>query len=178
MNTKSADSRTPSPLIFTLLVFAALGYAAYLSPQRWSAAGLACITASALVATPELVEHLLLTASHPRAQSAARWISRLTWTIARIVYLAFAVVALLLIGSALVGALSAGAALASVAILIGVVGATEFVRRQLRGIVSDIISGGEVDQQLQKRHGEWRWPLAGALFLLGTLLQLIGTFVE
>jgi hypothetical protein len=168
----------PSPFILTLLVFIALGYAAYLSPKHWTAAGLACITASALIATPELAEHVLLTATHRHARRAADWISKLFWVVTRFVYVFFGIAALVLIVAAAVGAISGKETIGAILILVGVVGALEFMRRQLKSVVRDLISGGEVDQRLEERHGQWKWTVAGALFLLGTCLQLIGTFAE
>lgn len=172
------QQRSPSPLVFTLLVTGALGYAAYLSPQRWSAAGLACVTASALIATPQLAEHLLLTATHPRAHRVARWGSTLFWILTRFGYALAALLAAALVLSAALGAVSGRDALLSVLILGALVAGAEILRRHLRGLVADVLSGGELDKSFYERHGEWRWLVAGGLFLAGTLLQLIGTFVD
>ncbi len=45
--------------------------------------------------------------------------------------------------------------------------------------LDDLLTGGEVDERLQERFGDSvRWGVAGALFVLGTVVQLAGTFVE
>ena len=176
--TRPGVERRASPFVLTLFVSVALGYAAYHSPKPWTAAGLACITASALIATPELAEHVLLTATHRHARRAAELIARVFWVLTRFVYGFFGVVALALVGSAAVGAVSGGEAVGGILILVGIMGALEFVRGRLRDVVRDVISGGGVDQRLEERHGQWKWTVAGGLFLLGTCLQLIGTFTE
>ncbi len=178
MSKQDEQRQAPSPIIFTVLVSAALLYAAYVSPQRWTAAGLACITASALIATPELVEHLLLTTKSPRAQRVARWLARIFWILTRFGYALLGLVAGALLVSAAFGEVSARDALTSALLVVGVIAGTEILRRRLRGLVADLVSGGELDKALYERHAEWRWLVAGGLFLVGTLLQLVGTFAE
>src|ERR687896_1587067 len=97
------QQRSPSPIVFTLLVTAALAYAAYRSPQHWTAAGLACITASALIATPELVEHLLLTTKSPRARRVAGWLARAFWILTRFGYALLGLLAVVFLAAAAVG---------------------------------------------------------------------------
>jgi hypothetical protein len=172
------QQRSPSPIVFTLLVTAALGYAAYRSPQHWTAAGLACITASALIATPELVEHLLLTTKSRRARRIAGWLAKAFRILTRFGYVLLGLFAVVLLGAAGVGKVAVRDALTFVAIAVGLIAAVEILRRQLAGLVADLVGGGELDKALYERHDEWRWLLAGALFLAGTLLQLVGTFAE
>ena len=156
----------------------ALAYAAYRSPQRWSAAGLACVTTSAVVATPELVDHLLRAAVETRERRPIRWVSRLLAIAGKIVYGCLGLIALAAIGATAVGAVSPSGLLVALAIVVAVFGASEFVRRSLREMAEAVATGGDVDRRLRERHDEWRWPVAGLLFFVGTLLQLVGTFVE
>jgi hypothetical protein len=172
------QQRSPSPIAFTLLVSAALGYAAYRSPQHWTAAGLACITASALIATPELVEHLLLTTKSRRARRVARWLARAFWILTRFGYALLGLLAVVLLGTAAVGEVAVRDALTFAAVAVGLIASIEILRRQLAGLVADLVGGGDLDKALYERHDDWRWLLAGALFLAGTLLQLVGTFAE
>jgi hypothetical protein len=170
--------QAPSPIVFTLVVSAALGYAAYLSPQRWTAAGLACITTSALIATPELVEHLLLTTKSPRARRVAGWLARSFWILTRFGYALLGLLAVVLLGTAALGEVAVRDAFTFAAVAVGLIAGGEILRRRLAGLVADLVGGGELDKALYERHDEWRWLLAGALFLAGTLMQLVGTFAE
>ena len=172
------ERRSASAVVAALFLFLVMLCFAYLSPQPWTAAGLACMTASALVATPELIQHLLLAGNHPRAQKVAHVISRIFWFATRFSYVLVAVVALLLVVAAAVGASPWSAAIAAVLVAAILIAATDFIRRRLEGVVAVIISGGDVDARLRERGGEWHWAVAGGLFLIGTVLQLIGTFVE
>ena len=172
------ERASPSAVAAAVFLFVVMLIFAYLSPRPWSAAGLACVSASALVATPELIQRLLLAGSHPRAQKAARAISRVFWFATRFFYTVVAFAALLLVVGAASGALAWDRAIAAVLVAGIVIVAGEFVRHQLAGTVAALIGGDVIDERLRERHGEWHWPVAGALFLVGTVLQLVGTFVE
>jgi hypothetical protein len=163
----------PSTLLATIVVVVALGYAAYLSPRHLAAAGLACMTASALIAAPELIEHLLVQARHPRLQRATRTVGRGLRTLSLVLYtLAVVIVALVSLGGA-------GQAVSISIFFLIVIGFVEISVRQAGAIVRDVATGGHVDERLERRFGSSaRWSLAGCFFLLGTLIQLVGTFTD
>jgi uncharacterized membrane protein (DUF485 family) len=158
----------------TLVIVAALGYAAYRSPHHWEASELALTSGSALIAAPELIERILVIGGHRRVVRLAERISRLARMLSLILYGGFAGFVLLVaafgrghLTTALAVALALGATVAFV----------EFVSRQIRNIATDVVQGGEVDLRINERLGpEWRWPVAGGLFLTGTILQLIASF--
>jgi hypothetical protein len=167
------SAEKPSALFATMFVVAALAYAAYLSPHHWSAAGIACLTGSALIAAPELIEHLVRGVAHPRVQRTARAVARGVRLLTLVVYaLALLVVLLVAAGSP--------SQAASVAVFFLITfGFVEVIARQTRSILRDVASNGAVDARFYERFGSAaRWTIAGGLFFSGTLIQLIGTFVE
>jgi hypothetical protein len=60
--------------------------------------------------------------------------------------------------------------------LLIVIGFGEFFAWQVRYLVNELFGGGRVDREIARRWADRRWPVAGLLFLAGTLLQLAGTF--
>ena len=131
------------------------------------------LVGGALVAAPELIEHLLRSAAHQYVKRAAQVVARGARLLSLVLY-ALALVIVVL--SALGGAHQAISVSIFLLILIGFI---EIVARQTRRIIGDIATGGDVDVRFAERFGpSARWGIAGTLFLAGTLIQLIGTFVE
>jgi hypothetical protein len=160
------------------LVFFALLYLGVQSPHPLAATGLALVAFSALLATPDLIEHVLVALHHP----VPRWVGRvLGWPFKVLRVVLWVIFALLLgiaLGLGIVDEPAAGTAGAAAALGL-LAGCVEFMRRQLRDLAHAVSTGGDFDRRLEQRFGRSkRWLLAGVMFLAGTALQMLSTFVE
>jgi hypothetical protein len=170
-----SEAAEPSPLAATAMLILALAWGAYFSPQRWAAAGLACMTGSALVAAPELLERLLRLGTHPHVERLGAAIAK---GARRLSIFSYALFALFVLFLALFEVTHLRAATTAAIALAAVVAALEFVSRQTASFTREIVRGGDLDRTIDARFQGWRWPVAGFLFLAGTLLQFVGTFVD
>jgi len=166
--------RDPSVALGALTLVAALGFVGYRSPQPWTAAGLICVTASACIASPELIRgflHVGTTRAVTFAGAAVGRLLRIVWSVV------IGVMILLVVLLAAVGDPRTQAITAGVFALI-MIGFGEFFAWQMRYLFSELLGGGRVDREIARRWAHRRWPLAGLLFVAGTLLQLAGTFFD
>jgi hypothetical protein len=168
--------RQPSLVFGIFVITFGLAYVAIRSPHPLTATGLALMTGSGLIATPDLLRGILEAGSHPKVLRFASAVARTFRRISLVIYglLAFFVLVVAVFGQPHVSQAVTASFVAGV-----VVGVIELIAWEIRLIASELVSGGRVDRQIAKRFGAHRrWPLAGVFFLAGTVVQLIATFVE
>jgi hypothetical protein len=176
VDTAAEATRQPSLVFGILVITSALSYISFQSPHPWSAFGLACMTASALIATPELLKGILQAGGHPRAVRIASVISR---GLRRTSFYVYGFLGVIVVVVAAFGQPHVSQAIGAAFLLGALMGVIELAAWEIRVVAVELVGGGRVDREIGRRFGAHRrWPLAGVFFLAGTLLQLVGTFVE
>jgi hypothetical protein len=175
------DRREPhvSALLGTILVGGTFLFFALRSPRPWTALGLALMAFAAYLATPDLIGRPLVAAHHPAARLVGRVLAAPFRTVRYVTLMALALAAGVLIGLGITNNAAATGALAVALAIAFSVGLIEFIRFGVRDMGRTVSSGGHIDARLEERYGpHLRLTIAGLTFLAGTVLQMVGTYVE
>lgn len=168
-----------SAYVGTALLCAGLFYFAARSPRPWTAIGLALTASAAYLATPDLIRHVLISAHHRAARRVGRFLAAPFKALRYLVLTTLALFLGVVLGLE-VFVESAGVGAVAVVFVLTIFAALfEFVRWGLRDMARTVSTGGAFDRRLDERFGEGaRLTLAGLSFLLGVVLQMIGTYIE